>query len=369
MPILVPLFALEDRAPDFGAINTGTMVPKIGIAFGLNDPLGKNFFQISALQQIGKFGEDSQSDLFAGLENRSFPITLSLAFTRMNTVSKDTVYQEDPRLDNEISENASELYNTAFSASYSIFKEGDSLTAFASYDWQAFNLYQNNFKWDAHVRWQLGVIAGFAKQDSLFSVQGLYSFSNSDLFRPGTFAESFTISEAGVIKPNYKNFNLHEWAFAANVSFWDISLSLFGGGILKWSSSDSDTLDNFYLHPLVISGYPILRNSESFFAQGTGTILAEARYKYFVYKDFRRRFGIFITRDFYFSPFAQMGSAWENHPLPDLKHRENWLRSFGIDWNLENRIFYSVPFNLRFGVARGLDAPKDTRIRISVGAF
>ncbi|MCL2261502.1 MAG: hypothetical protein FWC15_09150, partial [Fibromonadales bacterium] len=129
------------------------------------------------------------------------------------------------------------------------------------------------------------------------------------------------------------------------------------------------TLDNFYLHPLVISGYPILRNSESFFAQGTGTILAEARYKYFVYKDFRRRFGIFTTRDFYFSPFAQMGSAWENHPLPDLKHRENWLRSFGIDWNLENRIFYSVPFNLRFGVARGLDAPKDTRIRISVGAF
>jgi len=369
MPILVPLFAFEDRAPAFGAINTGTMVPKIGLALGLNDPLGKNFFQIAALQQIGKFGEDSQSDLLTSLENRSFPITLNIAFMRMNTVSKDTVYQEDPQLEDEISEYASELYNGVFSAGYSIFKSGDSLTAFASYDWQAFNLYQNDFKWDAHKRWQVGLIAGFTKQDSLFSLQGLYSFSNSDLFRPGTFAESFTVSDAGVIKPNYRNFNLHEWAFSANISFFDISLSLFGGGILKWNSSDSDTLDNFYLHPLVMDGYPILKNSESYFMQGTGTILADARYKYSIYNEFRRRFWIFTTKNFYFTPFVQMGSAWDNHPLPELKHRENWLRSFGIEWSLENRIFYSVPFNLRFGVARGLDAPKDTRMRVSVGVF
>ncbi|MCL2284430.1 MAG: hypothetical protein FWC26_14030 [Fibromonadales bacterium] len=372
MPILVPIFAFDDRSADFGAVNVGEVVPKIGIAFGLSDPLDKNFFQIAALQEIGRFGEDSQSDLFASLENRSFPINLNIAFMRTNTTSKDTVRYEDPRSYDDslaISEYAAELYSTAFSASYSIFKKGDSLSAFASYDWQAFNLYQDGFAWDYHKRWQLGLIAGFTKQDSLFSLQGLYSFSNSDLFRPGTFAESFTISDAGVVSPVYRNFNLHEWAFAANISFWDISLSLFGGGILKWSSSDSDTLDNFYLHPLVIEGYPILRNSESYFMQGTGTILADARYKYFIYKDFRRRFWLFTTKNFYFSPFAQMGSAWENHPLPELKHRENWLRSFGIEWSLENRIFYSVPFNLRFGVARGLDAPKDTRIKVWIGAI
>jgi len=45
MPILVPLFAFEDRSPDFGAVNTGIMVPKAGLVFGLNDPLNKNFFQ------------------------------------------------------------------------------------------------------------------------------------------------------------------------------------------------------------------------------------------------------------------------------------------------------------------------------------
>ncbi|MDR0516030.1 MAG: hypothetical protein LBH25_03200 [Fibromonadaceae bacterium] len=243
MPILVPLFAFDDRAPDFGAVNTGIMVPKIGLAFGLNDPLNKNFFQIAALQQIGKFGEGSQSDLLASLENRSFPITLNLAFMRNNTPSKDTVRYEDPRSYGDslaISEYASELYNALFSASYSIFKKGDSLTAFASYDWEAFNLYQDNFGWDYHKRWQAGLFAGWAIADSLLNLQGLYSFSNSDLFRPGTFAESFTVSEGGVISPHYRRFYLHEWAFSTNISlsnplqkYGKLSLSLFGGGILK----------------------------------------------------------------------------------------------------------------------------------------
>jgi hypothetical protein len=379
LPVLVPLFALDDRPPDFGAINAGIITPKIGVAFGLNDPLGKNFFQIAALQQIGKFGEDSQSDLFAGLENYSFPITLNLAFMRVNTPSKDTVRYENPKDHDEplaFSKTASELYNALFSASYSIFKKGDSLSAFASYDWAAFNLYQDGFKWDYHKRWQTGLIAGISIADSTLSLQSLYSFSNSDLFRPGTFAESFTVSESGIITPHYRNFNLHEWAFSANVSlnnplqkYGKLLLSLFSGGILNWNSADSDTLDNFYLHPLVIDGYPILASSESYFMQGTGTILAEARYTYPIYNEFRKRFWIFTTRNFNFSPFMQMGSAWASHPLPELKHRENWLRSYGINWRLENSLFYTVPFNLDFGVARGLDNPKSTRIRVGVGVM
>ena len=379
MPILVPLFAFDDQPPDFGAINTGIAVPKIGLAFGLNDPLDKNFFQIAALQQIGKFGEDSQSDLFAGLENRSFPITLNLAFMRTNTPSKDTVRYEDPRSYDDslaLSEYASELYNALFSASYSIFKKGDSLTAFASYDWEAFNLYQDGFAWDYHKRWQLGLVASFATQDTLLALQALYSFSSSDLFRPGTFAESFLVTETGVIKPKYRHFDLHEWAFSANLSlnsplqkYGKLSFSLFGGGILNWRSAASDTLDNFYLHPLVMEGYPVLESSESYFRQGTGTVLAEVRYKFPIYNDFRKRFWIFATRNFNFSPFAQMSSVWEAHPFPALKRRENWLRSYGIDWNLENRMFYSVPFNFNFGVARGLDRPKDTRIKIWIGVL
>jgi hypothetical protein len=369
MPILVPLFAFEDRSPDFGAVNTGIMVPKAGLAFGLNDPLNKNYFQIAALQQIGKFGEDSQSDLLVSLENRSFPITLNLAFMRSNTVSKDTIRYEAFPDSLGTSEYASELYNASLSASYSLFKMGDSLTVFASYDWEAFNLYQDFFKWDYHKRWQAGLIAGLAILDSLLSLQGLYSFSNSNLFRPGTFAESFSISDAGFIEPHYRHFNLHEWAGSAKIKISKFSLSFFGGGILDWQSKDSDTLDNFYLHPLVIDGYPILKNSESYFRQGTGTFLAEASYAFSIYSDFRKRFGIFTTRNFEVSPYVQMGSAWDYHPLPALKHKENWLRSFGINWRMENYLFYSAPFNFNFGVARGLDEPKDVRIKIGIGVY
>jgi len=359
MPILVPLFAFEDRSPDFGAVNTGIMVPKIGLAFGLNDPLNKNFFQFAALQEIGKFGEDSQSDLLANLENRSFPITLNLAFTRSNTVSKDTVYQEDPRLDNEISEYASELYKALFSASYSIFKKGDSLTLFASYDLEAFNLYQDFFKWDYHKRLQAGLVAGLTVSDSLLNLQGLYSFSKSNLFRPGTFAESFSVSESGAITPHYRHFYLHEWAGFAKIKISNLSFSLFGSGILNWQSKDSDTLDNFYLHPLVIDGYPILKSSESYFRQGTLTILTEASYAFSIYSDFRKRFGIFTTRNFSVSPYAQMGSIWA----------KNWLHSVGINWRMENHLFYSVPFNFNFGVARGLDEPRDVRLKIGIGVM
>ncbi|MCL2100521.1 MAG: hypothetical protein FWH22_02270 [Fibromonadales bacterium] len=361
MPILVPLFAFDDRPPDFGAVNAGKMVPKVGLAFALNDPLNKNFFQAAALQQIGKFGEDSQSDLFASLENRSFPITLNLAAMRMNTSSRDTIRYEDPRSYGDslgVSEYASELYNTMFSASYSIFKKGDSLTAFASYDWASLNLYQDGFRWNYHKRWQTGFMAGFAIADSLLSLQGLYSFSNSKLIRSGIFFESFTISDAGVVSPNYRNFDLHEWAGMAKISIGNLDLSLSGSGILNWQSI-SDTLDNFYLHPLVMEGYPILENSESYFKQGTRIVLADARYKFPIYTDFRKRFGIFTTKNFSVSPFAQMGCVWH----------DEWQRSFGFDWRLENRLFYSVPFNFNFSVARGLDGPKDTRIKVGIGVM
>jgi len=367
MPILVPLFAFEDRSPDFGAVNTGIMVPKAGLAFGLNDPLNKNFFQVAALQQIGKFGEDSQSDLLANLENRSFPINLNLAFMRSNTVSKDTVRYEDPRSYEDslaISEYASELYNASFSATYSFFKIGDSLTLFTSYDQEAFNLYQDHFKWDYHKRWQAGLIASLTIMDSLLNFQGLYSFSKSNLFRPGTFAESFSVSESGAIIPHYRHFNLHEWAGFAKIKISKLSLSLFGSGILDWKSKDSDTLDNFYLHPLVIDGYPILKNSESYFRQGTRTFLAETGYAFSIYSDFRKRFWIFTTRNFDVTPYVQTGRVWSEN----IEGRK-WLRSFGINWRMENFLFYTVPFNFNFGVARGLDEPKDTRIKVGIGVM
>jgi len=367
MPILVPLFAFEDRSPDFGAVNTGIMVPKIGLAFGLNDPLNKNFFQVAALQQIGKIGEDSQSDLLASLENRSFPITLNLAFMRGNTVSKDTVRYEDPRSYEDslaISEYASELYNALFSASYSLFKKGDSLTLFTAYDLETFNLYQDFFKWNYHKRLQGGLIASLTILDSLLNLQGLYSFSKSDLFRPGTFAESFSVSESGAIIPHYRRFYLHEWAGSAKIKISKLSLSLFGDGILNWRSRDSDTLDNFYLHPLVMDGYPILQSSESYFRQGTRTLLAEAGYAFSIYSDFRKRFGIFTTRNFDVTPYVQTGRVWS-----ETVEGKKWLRSFGINWRMENHLFYTVPFNFNFGVARGLDEPKNLRIKVGIGVM
>ena len=55
--------------------------------------------------------------------------------------------------------------------------------------------------------------------------------------------------------------------------------------------------------------------------------------------------------------YAQVGSAWNDNgfPMEKLKDTQFWDRSVGLEIRVGNRIFYSIPFDISFNVARGLD--------------
>lgn len=60
--------------------------------------------------------------------------------------------------------------------------------------------------------------------------------------------------------------------------------------------------------------------------------------------------------------FADAGGAWDSGSGP-----ERWRRSVGVELLAETRLLYALGVRVRLGVARGLDAPKQTRGYLAVG--
>lgn len=382
LPVVVPLFSIEERSPDFGAVAQGVPVPKAGVAVGLQDPLQKNFVQMALLLEVsGGFdfldenglAPSKQSDFLTSWENRSTPVTLSLAYMRRNITGRDTVRYEDARSHNDsvnLSHYAVGVNALQGGAGYSLFKRGDSLSVMAGYDWAAFNLYEDHFAWDYHKRLSAGTVLSWRSavpgsgSNAAGAGQGVtlvYNHARTQLYRPGTFAESFTVSSQGVITPHYRDYQLHEAAlslFGSVANPLHAGARLAGGvhgmGLLAWSGQD--TLDNFYRYPLQLDGYPLLLNSETYNRQGQRTAIAELHYLFPLYNDWRHQFWIFTTRDLYVDLFAQTGAAWDASGVPStLRKREAWDRSVGLEWRWSNRLFYTYPFDVSLKLARGLD--------------
>ena len=386
IPLWVPMLSFEERSPDFSVLGDGSLLAKIGVAMILSDPLKKNTLQAGLLFEITNgfdfingsgINPDKQYDFFALLENKSFPVTLQLGYTFTNITSKDTVRYEDPRSYGDsigVSNYAIPLHNIFAGAGYSLFKKGDTLAVSMGYDWARFNLYEDDFDWTYQKRFSInalfGIFGSFPEEGS--NVSGLgnglalsYRYSDASLFRSGTFSETFVVNANGTISPVYRDFNLHEIGFSAYGSISNpihknarLALGASITGILDWSAEKtSDTLDSYYHHPLLLQGYPYLISTESYNRSGTKTATAEIHYLFPIYHDFRNRFWIFETKDFYVDIFAQVGAAWDSKwfDTDKFKSRDFWDRSVGIEFRLANTLFYSIPFDISLNIARGLD--------------
>lgn len=386
-PILIPIFSIQEEAPDFGSVGgDGHAIPKLGAVISVSDPLQENTFTAGFLVEIGNgwkylngdgLNPHMESELGIGLENRSTPFTLALQYSRMNFTSKDTVRYEDPRShDDSITTSHYAIPVSALSASagYSIFKQGDTLAASIGYDWADFNLYEDNLSWTYQKRLSAGIAAtlegDLPESGSNTSGQGNaiglgYTYSYANLYRKGTFAESFVVSSSGKITPIYRKYDIHEMnaflygsipnpiqdgaRFAAGASV---------SGILGWNARKSgDTLDRYYYQPLFLEGYPYLISSEDYNRSGMKIAKAEVHYLFPIYDDFRNSFWILSTRDFYIDLYAQTGCTWNDHgiPMEKIKKREFWDRSVGIELRISNKVFYSVPFDISINFARALD--------------
>ncbi|MBO6076437.1 MAG: PD40 domain-containing protein [Fibrobacter sp.] len=384
IPLFVPMLVFSENAPDLTVFGDGKLKVKAGLAAIISDALKKNTVQIGFLLELGNgidyingdgLNPEQEKEFFVSWENKSTPIDISLSYTYANYTSKDTLRYEDVRANGGdsigITHYAIPMQAIMAGAGYSIFKSIDTLQVAVGYDWANFNLYESNFDWTYQKRLSMLIALGLYgdhAEGSEINGQGngmrLYlQSSNSDLYRPGTFAESFTVNSNGKITPKYRNFHINE-----------VGLNLYGSiqspltgarlaaggkiaGVYKWSTdAKQDTLDSYYYDALFLEGYPYLRNAENYTLAGMRTAIAELHYLYPVYDDWRKSAWIFETRSFYIDLFSQMGAAWNGKwfDTDKLTDHRFWDRSVGLTFRMSNRIFYSVPFDISLTLARGL---------------
>lgn len=392
VPLFIPMLSFNENAPDLTVFGEGQLKAKIGLAAIIADPLKKNTVQVGLLLEIGNgidyinsggINPKQEKEFFVAWENRSTPIDFGLSYSYANYTSRDTVRYEDVRAHDGdslgISNYAVPMQALVATAGYSPFKSIDTLQIAAGYDWADFNLYEDNFAWTYQKRFSAMALFGIygdseGEDGTGISGQGdgaviSYQYSNSDLYRPGTFAESFVVTESGKIKPKYRNFNIHEFGLSL---YGSIQSPLTGarlaagaklGGIFNWDTDakDStgakvDTLDSYYYSTVFLEGYPYLRSSESYTRAGTKTAMAELHYLFPVYDDWRKGFWIFETRAFYIDAFAQIGAAWNSKWFDTDKFTDHdfWDRSAGLSFRWSNKIFYSIPLDITLTFARAL---------------
>ena len=386
IPLFVPMLVFSENAPDLTVFGNGKLKTKAGAAVIVSDPLKKNTVQIGLLLELGKgidyinsdgLNPEQEKEFFVSWENKSTPIDLSLSYTYANYTSKDTVRYEDVRAHGGdslgVSHYAIPMQTIVGSAGYSIFKSIDTLQVSLGYNWADFNLYEDSFDWTYQKRLNallaFGLYGDHEEGGTGIGGQGnglllYYQYTNSDLYRPGTFAESFTVTASGSIKPKYRNFNINELGIhlygSIQSPFTGARLAAGGklGGILNWSTdAKEDTLDSYYYNPVFLEGYPYLRSSESYTLAGTKTAVAELHYLYPVYEDWRKGLWIFETHSFVIDGFAQMGAAWNTKwfDTDKLTDHRFWDRSVGLSFRMSNKIFYSIPFDISLTLARGLN--------------
>ena len=393
VPLFVPILSFTENAPDLTVFGEGEVKAKLGVAVVISDPLKKNNVQIGLLLELGKgidyingdgLNPEQEKEFFIAWDNHSTPIDLGLSYSYANYTSKDTVRYEDVNAHGGdslgMNHYAISMQAITGTAGYSIFKTIDTLQAAIAYDWADFNLYEDKFTWTYQKRFSATAALGLygdheGEGGSGISGQGngmflYYQYANSDLYRPGTFAESFYVTESGSIKPKYRNFTLHQ--FGLNL-YGSIQTPLLGarlaaGGkitnIFNWNTdAPEDTLDSYYFTPIFLDGYPYLRSSEDYTRSGTKTAMAELHYLYPIYDDWRHDLWIFSTRSLYVDLFAQMGAAWNGKFFTDkLTKHEFWDRSVGLSFRMSNKIWGNIPFDISLTFARALsriDEDKD----------
>jgi hypothetical protein len=386
VPIMAPLLIVEETGGSIYGEDEGVPALKAGFAFGLSDPLAKNFVMLNLLLEVGKGADyittsglnpNKNSDFMLSWENRSFPITTRLDYIRRNIVSQDTVvHQGSINVDDSISISSFALRLSALAASagYSVFKKSDTLAVSLAYQWSQVHLYQDiGAPWEYFHGLSASISAGVGVAPSDYSNSGIsgdgsgmllsYTLDQPSLFRTDTFKVSAQTGPS----PVYREFLIHSlnasaWGELPNPIHPGASLSggIRVGSLLNWSEDNAktDTLDHFFHQGLYIHGYPFLRDSRTLLFHGEHTLLMQAHYLFPLYKNLGYNLWIFSVEHFYTDLFFQAGRAWEGEFADEsLRNadRHAFARSAGVEFRFANRIFYQQPFHIFINLARALD--------------
>ncbi|NLB63272.1 MAG: hypothetical protein GX801_04105 [Fibrobacter sp.] len=390
IPVLLPILSVEAHADEVSlGIFKGKPVYKAGFAMGLSDALQKNQVELALLLEVGRgfkwinqsgLNPELHSDLMVNWENRSFPWTWGLGFYRSNVATRDTVRYEDPRSydDSLAISNMGVSFSTLQGDwGYSLFKQGDTLMFSLASQSARFNLFEDGFAWDYLKRKQLNLFAGWLDEEfDGFSgnIDGAgkgillgTSVARSNLFRPGTFRESFTVSAQGAITPVYRVFDTQEFLFA---SWWssplpwlsktNLALGARLSGVMAWQghSAATDTLDHFFHHSLYMEGYPLLANSENYALHGDRTAHLQAYYLFPIVNEINKNWWILSAKSLWGSVFAHLGNAWWDQKswAKQMWEKDAWKRSWGVEIRFSSSMFRQMPMEISLSLAKSLDS-------------
>ncbi len=376
-----------------------------GASIFLNDPVYKNELALGGLFELGNgldyfaaepglLNPDKESELFLSYFNHSTPVSMGIGLFRKNLVTFDTIVNQSV---NNLDENDTSLSNQAISLNsaqlnfqYSLF-QGDqmgdpmknsflSLTLGRSVN--SFNFFEVPFDFPFYktftvmpALWFYGVTPGSKSNVAPKGMAGYaaYSYNYSNLFRGGTFRETFKF-ENGVIKPVFRDYSLHEldmgldYGFSVPWSKWSsLRFSIAIGSILSWKEHENevDTLNSFFERGVFIRGYPYLEDTENLLMRGENTTVLGLDYNQALINDIYKEYWILFLEDVYAQIFWESGRAW-NGKLKDigLWEAENWDESkvnssfrqtIGWGLKLNSRIYHNYPFNVYFEAATALN--------------
>jgi hypothetical protein len=377
-----PILLIQESAGKARRVDQGEASVMGGAVVGVTDPIGKNSLNMTLLLELGKGADyittagvnpNKKHEFFIGWQGRNFPITTQLGYSKRGVTSVDTVKYEDTRSQESsfgFNEYAMHMQALQGGLGYSVFKKRDSILADVSYSWSDFDLYQDNFRWTYHkqkkaalaMAWGLGQ----AQHPGSNGLSLQYGYSDNDLYRPGSFFESFKVVNGKVV-PIYRNFAVHElsavlWGGLSNPLHSGAKFlgSVMYSGLPYWqaNAASEDTLDHFFHRPLLMAGYPVLADAETILLSAQNTAMVQVHYLFPIIQNLNARFWIFRPLALYGNVFAQGGVLWDTgNPLENIKINpvSGFYRSLGLEFRMHNHVFHMQKLDGYVRFSRGLD--------------
>lgn len=387
--LLSPILYAQRTPPLFGA-EGDKWKALAGARYQMLDPVRKNTlvflglldlthgFDYLGLDHPALVNPRQEKMLLAGWENRSLWPTLFAEVGYQGLRGEDTVsrYDNNGKFVKGSDPWALHVLSTTTGGRYSV-TTNQKIHAELSYMAYDFDLYQDNFRFQAYSNWTPSVFWTYLDQqgggeDRLADTRGSFarvqvSRDLSELQRSGSFAEVFQVdSTNGRIKVKTASTDL--WRASVDLRkamgnpLWadqTFEADVAVDGILSWDS-DADTLNDFYLGGLDIPGYPAYKpgSKEDRTFAGTRSAMFRLATRFPILK-LKTSTWIWFWDEWSAGASVQAGRSWRGDWVDFDKslysQLEAYSRSVSWETRLGGRIHSGYPFHLSVKFSRALD--------------
>ncbi len=378
--IVLPAVLGQERSQGIRAGTQGETFWQTGLILQTFDPIERNSFMFQYLFEPdfgkvdpgkGGLGPALQQEFGASWTYKGLPFTTGLDFMWRQLPGQDSVRSEAPDVPDGLNRYSMRIQALQNRWSHSFFHAHDLWNLQFGYMGADFDFYEQNFAWTFYkaLHTSLGFQYGHHEDESSpgelpepgWNTSLFWTFQQGDLFRPGSFKESFKVSASGAIEPVYRTTQLQmvQGDFAFQIPFFHpesrFVWTLNGLSLPWWSSKDEDTLNTFYLPGAKLHGYPNMNpRGEDQLLSGRSQILSTAHLIWPLWTG-AQSLGPLMFRGVWIDLFAEQLWLWKEPPAWTQIDQGNSYRSTGVELRLAQKLWYSLPWQWWARAAWALD--------------